>query len=105
MVKRVNAAVNKIIDVVLDRAVAAGARVAVLPCCHDLTRCDAGGLTGWLSGPLAVDVTRAAWLRGCGYEVMTRLIPEAITPKNRLLMAHPQTGRVSDPSNRPNTGH
>jgi hypothetical protein len=36
---------------------------------------------------------------------MTRLIPEAITPKNRLLMAHPQTGRVSDPSNRPNTGH
>ena len=35
-------------DVVLDLAVAAGARVAVLPCCHDLEHCDTGGL-GWVA--------------------------------------------------------
>jgi len=79
-------------DTVLDKAVDAGARVAVLPCCHDLERCDTGGLDGWLEGPTAVDVTRAARLRAHGYQVMTRRIPEAITPKNRLLMGAPEKG-------------
>lgn len=79
-------------DTVLDKAVRAGARVAVLPCCHDLDRCDTGGLEGWLDGPTAIDVTRAARLRACGYSVRTRCIPEEITPKNRLLMGHPQKG-------------
>src|SRR5688500_17915713 len=46
-------------DVVLERATAARARVAVLPCCHDLGVCDAGALAGWVDGPLAVDVMRA----------------------------------------------
>ncbi|BBO82995.1 hypothetical protein DSCO28_35610 [Desulfosarcina ovata subsp. sediminis] len=82
-------ACGSLTDTVLDRAVAAGARVAVLPCCHDLARCDTGGLEGWLDGPLAVDATRAARLRSCGYQVLTRVIPDAITPKNRLLMGHP----------------
>ena len=76
-------------DLVIDKAVAAGARVAVLPCCHDLARCDTGGLEGWLSGPAAIDATRAARLRFAGYHVLTRFIPETITPKNRLLMGHP----------------
>ena len=76
-------------DTVLGKALEAGARVAVLPCCHDLGRCDTGGLDGWLDGPTAVDVTRAARLRACGYRVRTRCIPEDITPKNRLLMGHP----------------
>lgn len=76
-------------DIILDRAVVSGARVAVLPCCHDLARCDTGGLEGWLNGPLAVDATRAARLRASGYHVLTRMIPEAITPKNRLLMGCP----------------
>ncbi|WP_319405206.1 methyltransferase [uncultured Desulfosarcina sp.] len=79
-------------DTVLEKAVEAGARVAVLPCCHDLERCDTGGLEGWLDGPTAVDVTRAARLRAWGYQVMTRRIPEAITPKNRLLMGRPEYG-------------
>lgn len=79
-------------DTVLEKAVEAGARVAVLPCCHDLERCDTGGLEGWLDGPAAVDVTRAAWLRARGYQVMTRRIPEEITPKNRLLMGIPDEG-------------
>ena len=45
------------------------ARVAVLPCCHDLDAGDAGGLSGWLDGALAMDVTRAARLRRHGYRV------------------------------------
>jgi hypothetical protein len=76
-------------DLVLERAVAARSRVAVLPCCHDLATADVGGLQGWLDGPLAVDVTRAALLRCCGYRVYTQTIPGDITPKNRLLMAEP----------------
>ncbi|MDO9263653.1 MAG: methyltransferase domain-containing protein, partial [Desulfosalsimonadaceae bacterium] len=69
----------------------ARARVAVLPCCHDLNLSPTGGLEGWVNGPLAVDVMRAAWLRQQGYMVITRTIPEDITPKNRLLMGHPET--------------
>ena len=44
-------------DRILERAAAAGARVSVLPCCHDLDRGDDGGLSGWLDGPLAIDVS------------------------------------------------
>jgi hypothetical protein len=76
-------------DCIIDRSTNAGARLAVLPCCHDLARSDSGGLEGWVDGPLAVDVTRAARLRSAGYTVITQHIPEEITPKNRLLMAHP----------------
>ena len=79
-------------DTVLNIAVAAGARVAVLPCCHDLGRCDSGGLAGWLDGPMAVDATRAARLRDRGYRIFTGTIPEDITPKNRLLMGVPESG-------------
>jgi len=79
-------------DTVLEKAADAGARVAVLPCCHDLERCDTGSLEGWLDGPTAVDVTRAARLRARGYQVITRRIPEDITPKNRLLMGVPERG-------------
>lgn len=76
-------------DLVLRRAAAARCRVAVLPCCHDLLTCDDGSLKGWLDGPLAIDVTRAAWLRSQGYRVYTQTIPGDITPKNRLLMGEP----------------
>ena len=76
-------------DLVLERAMAAGARVAVLPCCHDLHQADLGGLQGWLDGPLAMDVMRAGRLRAGGYRVMTQQIPVDITPKNRLLLAEP----------------
>ena len=76
-------------DVVLDRAIAARARVAVLPCCHDARACDTGGLEGWMDAALAIDVTRAATLARAGYRVRTQTIPDAITPKNRLLMGEP----------------
>ena len=79
-------------DRILARAVAAGARVAVLPCCHDLAAADLGGLQGWMDGPLAVDATRAARLRAAGYRVHTQAIPAEITPKNRLLLGEPGVG-------------
>ena len=77
-------------DLVLDRAIAARAFVAVLPCCHDLAAGDGGGLGGWLDGALAIDVVRATRLGSHGYDVRTQVIPEAITPKNRLLIAQPR---------------
>jgi hypothetical protein len=76
-------------DAIIESAVRARARIAVLPCCHDIGTSDLGGLEGWLDGPLAVDVTRAALLRENGYSVLTRTIPPDITPKNRLLMGYP----------------
>ena len=74
-------------DEVLSLAIAAGARVAVLPCCQDKVENDRGGLGGWLDAALAVDVTRAGRLCAHGYTVHTQTIPAAITPKNRLLLA------------------
>ncbi len=76
-------------DGVLDLALRANARVAVLPCCHDLRECDSGKLTGWVDGPLAVDLVRAERLRAAGYGIRTMLIPEEITPYNRLLLGEP----------------
>jgi hypothetical protein len=78
-------------DAVIDKAAAAHSRLAVMPCCHDLDHADTGALTGWLDGPLAVDVVRAARLRARGWDVWTQSIPETITPHNRLLMAEPRS--------------
>ena len=77
-------------DLVLDRAAAARARVAVLPCCHDYATCDAGHLTGWIGEPLAIDILRAVRLEQHGYRVWTQAIPADITPKNRLLLGAPR---------------
>jgi hypothetical protein len=76
-------------DLVLERAAGARARVAVLPCCHDLGINDAGSLSGWMDGPLAVDVMRAVRLEQRGYRVRTQTIPALISPKNRLLLGEP----------------
>jgi hypothetical protein len=76
-------------DAVLDRALTARCRVAVLPCCHSLERCDTGDLLGWLDGPVAIDVARVARVRAAGFRVFTQTIPEDITPMNRLLLADP----------------
>ena len=79
-------------DLVIDRAVAAGARVAVLPCCHDLGGGAAKPLRGWVDGPLAIDIGRAMRLGKAGYQVWTQTIPAEITEKNRLLIAAPKPG-------------
>jgi hypothetical protein len=76
-------------DRVIGKAVQAGARLAALPCCHDLTLSDTRGLEGWIAGPLAIDVVRARRLAARGDTVMTRTIPADITPQNRPRMAHP----------------
>jgi len=90
-------ACGRLTDTVLDRAAQAGARVAVLPCCHALGKGDLGGLEGWLDGSLAMDVTRAALMRERGYRIYTQQIPGDITPKNRLLLAEPLGGAASRP--------
>jgi hypothetical protein len=82
-------ACGRLTDVVLDRAIAARARVAVLPCCHDLANCDAGELSGWVDGAVAIDIMRAVRLEQQGYRIWTQSIPAAVTPKNRLLLGAP----------------
>ena len=88
-------ACGRLSDDVLDKAVAAHARVVVLPCCHEAGKHDEGGLGGWLDSALAIDVTRAARLERAGYAVHTQLIPRAITPKNRLLLAAPASNDLA----------
>jgi Methyltransferase domain len=90
-------------DRILDRASAAGARVAVLPCCHDLAACDTGELAGWVDGPIAIDIVRALGLKQRGYRIWTQTIPSAITPKNRLLLGAPRqaASRTSDDASWP----
>jgi SAM-dependent methyltransferase len=80
-------ACGRLSDVVIDRAASAGARLALMPCCHDFAACDTGSLTGWLDPSLAVDVARVVRLESRGYRVWTQSIPPEITPKNRLLLA------------------
>jgi len=77
-------------DAVIDRAIAGRARLAVLPCCHDVDACDTGGLEGWMDAALAIDATRASRLSRAGFRVRTQTIPAAITPKNHLLLASPE---------------
>jgi len=77
-------------DTVIEKAVKSGARLAVLPCCQNIERSETGGLKGWINGPLAIDIMRATRLNLEGYTVITRKIPSDITPKNRLLMGHPE---------------
>lgn len=84
-------ACGSLTDQVIRRAVAAQASLAVLPCCHDADSCEAGAAAGWMDVSLAIDVMRAVRLEQQGYRVITQAIPEAITPKNRLLMGMPHT--------------
>ena len=73
-------------DLILEKAIERHARVAVLPCCHDLKVSATEGLEGWMDKPLAVDTVRAMRLKSKGYRIVTQKIPSDITPKNRLLM-------------------
>ncbi|NNF97856.1 MAG: methyltransferase [Desulfobacteraceae bacterium] len=73
-------------DAIIDKAIEQHARVAVLPCCHDLKVSPTDGLDGWMDKTLAVDTIRAVRLGSKGYRVVTQKIPDDITPKNRLLM-------------------
>jgi hypothetical protein len=81
-------------DLVIDRAIAARARVAVLPCCHVFKVNDQGALSGWIDGALAIDIMRVVKLEQNGYHVSTQTIPASVTPKNRLLLGT-TTARLS----------
>jgi hypothetical protein len=85
-----NHACGALTDRVLQQAADARARVAVLPCCHDLATCDGGPFLGWTDGPMAVDLLRAVRLEQRGYRVWTQTIPSRITPMNRLLLGAPE---------------
>jgi hypothetical protein len=80
-------------DRVLERAVSAQARVAVLPCCHHLAGSSSGVLSAWVDGALAIDIARSLSLQQQGYRVWTQAIPVEITPKNRLLLGAPADAR------------
>ncbi len=79
-------ACGSLTDLVIDMATKQHARLAVLPCCHDLQESSTGGLEGWMDKTLAVDTLRAVNLKAKGYQIVTQKIPDEITPKNRLLM-------------------
>ena len=79
-------ACGSLTDLIIDKATKQHARVAVLPCCHDLQESSTGGLEGWMDKTLAVDTVRAVKLQAKGYRIVTQKIPNDITPKNRLLM-------------------
>lgn len=77
-------------DRVLDRAIAARCRVAVLPCCHDRRACAVPAFAPWMPVDLAIDAARVARLEAEGFAVRVQTIPAAITPKNRLILAEPR---------------
>jgi len=79
-------ACGSLTDLIIDKAIEQHARVAVLPCCHNIKESSTAGLEGWMDKTLAVDAMRAIRLKAEGYKILTRKIPETITPKNRLLM-------------------
>jgi SAM-dependent methyltransferase len=74
-------------DDVLARASDAGARVAVLPCCHR-TRSRAD-LAGRADPAAVIDDERVERLVALGYDVLVEAIPVDVSPKNRLLLAWP----------------
>lgn len=94
-------ACGNLTDEVLGLAIAASARVVVLPCCQDEATGDLGGVGGWVDSALAIDVTRAARLRAHGYAVHTQTIPGEITAKNRLLLGTPQVSVLAPSSTVP----
>ena len=79
-------ACGSLTDLIIDKAIEQHARVAVLPCCHDLKESSTDGLEGWMDKTLAVDTVRVMRLRSKGYQIVAHKIPNDITPKNRLLM-------------------
>jgi Methyltransferase domain len=89
-------ACGSLTDLILDKAMQQQARIAVLPCCHDLKESSTNGLEGWMDKTLAVDTVRAMRLRSHGYRVVTQTIPAEITPKNRLLMGEYMDGESEE---------
>jgi hypothetical protein len=47
-------------------------------------------VSGWVDGPVAIDIMRAYQLSERGYRIWTQTISGDITPKNRLLLGAPR---------------
>lgn len=73
-------------DRCLDIAEAVGGHVAVMPCCHEMTRVGPPALFEALGEGLATDIHRTYRLEAAGYEVRWSHIPEVITPMNRIIV-------------------
>ena len=77
-------------DHVIDLAVAARARLALMGCCYSSTV--PGGLEAIereLGSSAATDIDRTYRLRAAGYDVDWSYVPEAVTPMNRIIVATP----------------
>src|ERR671912_672130 len=83
-------------DLVIDRAISARARLAVLPCCHVFNANNQPALSGWVDAALAIDIMRVVKLEQNGYRVRTQTIPATVTPKNRLLLGIEAGRAVND---------
>lgn len=83
-------ACGNLTDLVIEQAIAVGARLAVLPCCHNLSSANNEVLQGWMDIALAMDVARATRCQQNHYRVFTQTISAEITPRNRLLLAEPK---------------
>ena len=77
-------------DRILARAAAARARVAVLPCCHDLEACDPGSLAGWVDPSLAIDINRANAPRSSGLPGLDTDDSGRDHAEDRLLLGAPE---------------
>lgn len=75
-------------DAVLARATEAGARVALLPCCHRTRR--RPDLATLADPAERMDEERVAWLVERGYEVLIDAIPPTVSGRNRLLLGRPR---------------
>ena len=77
-------------DRVIDRALELRGPVAVLPCCHAKAGVPGPATLSDHLGPgCATDVARTWRLHAAGYTTRWDTIPEAITPKNRLVLGWP----------------
>jgi hypothetical protein len=79
-------------DDVCALAVDAGARVAVLPCCHAWRFRD--DVAGHEDPAAAIDAGRVERLIALGYDVFVDAIPAEVSPKNRLIHAQPGPART-----------
>lgn len=82
-------------DVILEEAVSCGAAVAAMPCCYTGTaRGTPVGVRRALGVGVTADVMRSFRLQDAGYHVDWAAIPRAVTPLNRVIVAHPPRGNT-----------
>jgi len=96
-------------DMIIENAIYGNSNMALVPCCHAKSCLNKSQQAFWdIHGPgfmnLAayLDGIRIQTLQDAGFYVQEHEIPEAITPKNRLIFARPSNEEGSTPQ-RPTT--